>query len=380
VHLLHPAASGQDEFLACRAACMIQNVRHLVWLIGTTRDEHDARALGLDVTARFSARAANMGPIARFLRPGGVLTQYAERLDASAQVLCWGTATLDIARALCLPIAATVLLDSRDVRTTELGRTPAIAFCNAIADAWRARGDLVSVLSPPHDVMSDDEWDRRRIDARSSLGISSDEVVVSLLSDPVRDGDARRFAWVTGLLQVAGIRAVGICAHASSQVQRAARYIRMHGRHWEVIAFRGPPAAALPAADLVMWNVDPSRVAGMDIPPRGQAGGAGLLSAMLAARHGVPVFSPMDPASEEFLGTIAPELLATAATMPALGACAVPLLSDPQRRRAVGMRLARHFAGPSGFTDALARTLGLAEMQPHSAANVLSGPPEVVHV
>jgi hypothetical protein len=370
VHLLRPGASGQDELLACRAACEIPNVHHLVWLIGNTRDERDARSLGLRISARFSPRAANLGPIARLVRPGGAMMPHANRLDASAQVLCWGTPTLDIARALRIPIAAAVLLDSRDIRTTDLHRTPAIAFCNAIASAWRTHGHQVAVLTPPYDLLSDGEWLARRQDTRTALRIGADEVVISLLSDPVRDGDARRFAWVTGLLQVAGIRAVGICAHASSQLQRAARYIRLHGRHWEVIAFDGPPAAALPAADLVMWNVDPSRVAGMDVPPRGPAGGAGLLSAMMAARHGVPVFSPIDPASDEFLGTIAPELLATAATMPALGACAVPLLSDPHRRAAVGQRLASHLAAPSNFVDTLARKLGLAE--PRSGTSVHS--------
>lgn len=91
---------------------------------------------------------------------------------------------------------------------------------------------------------------------------------------------------------------------------------------------------------------------------------------MMAARHGVPVFSPIDPASDEFLGTIAPELLATAATMPALGACAVPLLSDPHRRAAVGQRLASHLAAPSNFVDTLARKLGLAE--PRSGTSVHS--------
>ena len=147
MHLLRPGASGQDELLACRAACEIPNVHHLVWLIGNTRDERDARSLGLRISARFSPRAANLGPIARLVRPGGAMMPHANRLDASAQVLCWGTPTLDIARALRIPIAAAVLLDSRDIRTTDLHRTPAIAFaiahfvdpttCSGLGDAAR---------------------------------------------------------------------------------------------------------------------------------------------------------------------------------------------------------------------------------------------------
>lgn len=91
-----------------------------------------------------------------------------------------------------------------------------------------------------------------RAATREALGVGDGTPMVALLADPVRHADARRFVYMVGLLDVAGIPIAGLIDRRAAHVSRARRFHAEAGVGWRMLLPQEPTAALLHACDLAV--------------------------------------------------------------------------------------------------------------------------------
>lgn len=87
---------------------------------------------------------------------------------------------------------------------------------------------------------------------RAALGVADGVPMVALLADPVRHADARRFVYMVGLLDVAGIPVAGLIDRRAAHVSRARRFHAEAGVGWRMMLPQDPTASLLHACDLAV--------------------------------------------------------------------------------------------------------------------------------
>lgn len=312
VHLVDPVA-GEDALLACREALATPGFDHRVWLIGTRHSADLALSLGI------APEAVLTPPTRRPLlawRAARSLAGALRETDAAPDLVhCWSFSTLSLARAvfgLRLPKVVYAPHGPQGVpgwRRVQLSDGPLVVTTRR--DHWREWIADVSLdarlLSPP---LSSPASVADRAALRSRLGLGADDptLVIALLTDPPAAADARAFAFMLGLLHLAGARVMGVTPRGAGQLRRAARFVRAHGRRWGLIEWSGPMSTLAPAADLAMW-----------CPPTG----AGLVAASFA-RLGVPTVVPAGEGAELLARSGGEVLEALGPSVPQLAAALLP--------------------------------------------------------
>lgn len=348
LHIIDPLWAGLDSLLGLHAfvSLLPEQPQHAI-LVGPAECEQHARALGVTITDR-----VNM-PLGRVSLCGPALERLirlrAEQLHGFSSVFVWSPRLAPmvarmIARLVSPDVPVTMML-TVGPRASDAGRKlwlhtgtgaarlRSACFDDQIADAWAHYGLMRPEVLPVPATLNID-WEAQRLAVRRELELRDDELALALLCDPATEGDARLFTWINGVLTIAGKRVVGILPAAAGQMRRAARYLRMHHREWEVVRYKGPMPLALPAADLVIWDLDPRRL-NDDMPqPSG-----GQLAARLAASTGVPMVAVACGLSRRTLVGAPGWCLIGAATMPGLGSGCLPLADDSELRREVGKML-----------------------------------------
>lgn len=365
LHILEPSLEGQDSILGV-VAC-VQNLaprfRHLAILLGTRQDELTAQSLWLTLTDRVTTRGvpASLRTALAEWMPGGTSLREARataRIIRTRQaqvggidvVLCWSAArsrqVAQVVSEVCGPeVAVRTMLTSgpsavsRESLWTETGtgagRVRVTCFDEQIASAWRGAGaPLIDVLTPP--VVSLEGGPAARARVRRELDIANDELVVGLLCDPPTFGDTRLFAWIMGVLAISGRTCVGIVPDGAGSMRRAARYLRLHRRHWDIMPFCGPTALAMSGADVVIWDTDPARAGTHVSQPA-----SGQLSALSVGAMGIPIVTIASDLTRRTM-TGAPGWCRVGnASMPSLGAGVLPLADDAMLREQVGKAIAQ---------------------------------------
>lgn len=364
VHLLDIAGGGQDAVLACRAACELPGFEHHVWLMGSGADETLAADMGLFTTDRFSAEA---GPAYRASATLGRL--YADRVASwggpPAGVIAWSPRAARLAEAEMsdAPRRVCVLTagpgPSTEPRTgivRALGESGVWGLCalgQALTDLWTAAG-ATGVTPLPLPACVPPTWAADRAPARAALGVTDDQALIMLLGDPAGSCDAHRLVTVTGLVHYTGASVVSACPQGADHVPRAHRYCALHHDRWSLIPFTGPLLRALPAADIVLWDLDEVRASGSLGKPSG-----GVLTAACAAAAGAVIVAAEHPLSREVLTPAGETAFSRTHLYPDYATRLIPLTDSAEARRAIGAALAgaAQADGPEAFRAALSEAL-----------------------
>ncbi|MCC7388232.1 MAG: hypothetical protein IT431_05645 [Phycisphaerales bacterium] len=211
VGLLGRGAAADIAILACAEAIRsTPEDAHAVVVLGGGDAVHHARALGLPVHAHAPAPFGHAGLGARALRR--------------------------VARAL----GGTDLLQP----WSERARTA----CRLAGAGEGAVAPVPSALWPgPRRPVGPD-----RHSVRAQLGVPDHIPMVALLADPCRHADARRFVYMVGLLDVAGIPVAGLIDRRAAHVSRARRFHADAGVRWRMLLPAEPTARLLHACDLAV--------------------------------------------------------------------------------------------------------------------------------
>lgn len=207
--LLGPGAAADIAVLACAEAIRVRpRDAHIVVSLGTHAAARHAEQLGLRVHAVAPAVLGHAGLACRELRRvvidlGGadVLQPWSERARTACRLAASGNG----------PIAAVP------------------------TEAWPS---IDGVIGSERDAV------------RASLGVSDDIPMVALLADPTRHAEARRFVYMIGLLDVAGIPVAGLVDRRSSHVSRARRFHAEAGVQWRMLLPEEPTERLLHACDV----------------------------------------------------------------------------------------------------------------------------------
>ncbi|MCC6321502.1 MAG: hypothetical protein IT438_08735 [Phycisphaerales bacterium] len=348
LHLIDLRHDGVEPMLACRHAASIPGVAHHTIALGSSRDARVASALGLAIDDLLAPLAGPAELSARRLR-----RLIASRLPAGTSsrpdiVQCWSAPVLGLGRLACGGGAVRVgaLLraprsapDSlvRDLRA-RAALLDATLFCfdrhtrRAWAPAASAlRGGRygeqdIRLLPPPAFTALGARQPRTRAAIRARLGAADDQVVIALLADPSRGAASQRFAFTLGLLYTTGARVFGVVPPGASNLARAKRFVRLHGKGWGFDRADAPLPTVLHACDIAVWDCPASR----------PACGSTLLTAAMGA--GLPIVASRHDIATETLGRATPDLVARDDSANAIADRLLTLVGDPARRAAIGAR------------------------------------------
>ncbi|MCL4742463.1 MAG: hypothetical protein KJZ54_09710 [Phycisphaerales bacterium] len=327
LHLLTPPPTGHGldgATIACAAAVRrTPAFKHTVCIVGAGEAETRCADLGLRTTDRIVAPlgrpALALNGLRRFVR---------DRAPFDA-VQCWGADLGTTARRACGPM------------TRILPVPPAHVLDAAAADGG-ARAD--------------------RAAARHALELNDREFVVGLLADPPTTGDARRFIFLIGLLDIAGTTICGLVDARSAWLARARRFHARAQINWRLLVTRRPLAsliAACDAAAVVAPATDPHAP-----PPSG----------LIAAAHasGVPVVA----AANIVQGRLYPDearahCAASLGSANAIAGTLLRLANDRPRTAALSDAVrphARDLVERSGYAGTLERAWRGRDIEQHEEA------------
>jgi hypothetical protein len=323
--------------LACDTLVRRAPGRHTLWAVGHAPSPRVIAA----PERRFAARLGR--PALSFLSLRAPLRQAAGRHDL---IVCWSPATLAAACAALPrnriplvgvftspPSATTNPVGARLLRTA-LDRATTVCFSEAADTFWRNAGASDARRVPP--VARFDTADLpAREEVRARLGIKPHERTLALFADPPHLGDARRFAYLSGLLGIGGVPTVGLVHARSAQLRRGARFLRECGRAWRFIAADVPLADVLPAADAALCDTQvipthPLRTPGAECHPPLTAD---ALAPSLAAAAGVPLIFPRVALADELRAAGLSITIAADVSALSLASAAFAVLDNPAAHR-----------------------------------------------
>lgn len=121
---------------------------------------------------------------------------------------------------------------------------------------WPIRSDSAEprwspAPTPPGGVGPMDRTRGERL--REAWGFEPCRSLVAMVGDPVRACDARRFAFIVGVLGVAGLTVGAICPDRAHGAERAARFVERLGRPWPLLFVGAPWREVAPAVDVAIW-------------------------------------------------------------------------------------------------------------------------------
>lgn len=175
---------------------------------------------------------------------------------------------------------------------------------------------------------------------RTRLGVPRDTPLVALLADPGWHADARRFVFMIGLLDVAGLPVAGLVGTATAHVARARRFHHEAAVGWRMPRPMQPATMLLRACDAaVVVPPQPHR----ELTPT--ARGWVRWSILRAHVLGVPVVAADGWLDEDVCPQAArPELEAGDGSITEIGKRLAILAGDRRRREELGAALATHAA------------------------------------
>lgn len=281
----HDLDPGSDAamFACADVVATFSDLRHEFCLIGGTYAEVRAEMAGVHTTTRLAPPGGRsvLGwqAFRRLLRDHG----------EPDLIHCWTPASLPIAILASKrspPVVASGFGPPPRWAGRMLGRVnSAILLSSDDSKVWAPNGDgrCPVTQARPNPAESTDAGRHRQAAARISQGLPEGGVGVVLLGDPPSVADAHRFAFVLGLLNVAGIDAWGVVPDGSGALLRARRLLGRAGPLapllFECAAPIGPP------------QIDACDFAFAFTPTQGRAGAIAWQIAMAHAR-GVPTVGP----------------------------------------------------------------------------------------
>jgi hypothetical protein len=268
-------------------------------------------------------------------------------------VQCWGAEMLGVAR-LAFP-AGTPLVAVIEGRGGGHGLlvewfgaplTNAVLLCYdegdraALADEWPG----VEVRRVPPGVVPRPGLTNEPRRVREALGIDPGEIAVLLVGDAPQ-ADALRFAFLMGLMQVAGRSVVGVMPTSASGRRRGSRLRRRAIHRLRVVASDRTLLELASACDLGVWDAGGTGPVAHWTPDAGA--GAVAVASVLAA--GVPVVAPACPTFEALYPAAAREAcLARNSSLPELARLLMGLANDQAAARAIGHEVRAHAASMDG--------------------------------
>lgn len=298
LHLVDLSDHSSTAPLACAAAVRRLPARHTLWTIGHAPSPLSSLTSAPQVSRSLGAPLRK--PLLAWRSLQRELARHAADVDL---ITCWSPATL-AAAALAKPRAPVIgvftspcrlplnAIEARFHRAA-LDRFPILCFSDAAAADWRRAGAPDVRIASPRLAFHLDGIPSRD-DARAALNIAPDERVIALFADPPAFGDARRFAYLAGLLSVGGAPTVALVHARNTQVRRAARFIQGCGRLWRLLVVDSPLVHALPACDaaIIDTRVVPNHPLLYPAPGHSPEPVADTLAASLAAQLRVPLIVP----------------------------------------------------------------------------------------
>ncbi len=305
LHLLDPVDGGDGAIAACLATLNAPGARHDLIGLGTRADAQRCHALGIPCPT-WIAPPLHRGLLAwhtlrRRLagRRPDLVTCWSLRSLSLASIALTGSRTPIIGALVNPPTDNPSVLEYRSARRA-LARRTIVTISETIADHWRRAGASDVRTAPwyaaPHPAP------RPRSGAlRRALGLAPDEQLVILLADPARAGDARRFAFLVGLLNVGGVRCAGIISSRAHQSPRSLRFIRNCNDGWHVIATDTPLVSLFPACDAALCDFQVPQHHPLYIPrePATTCPSSGPILVAAATSAGLTVVIPDCPFAAE---------------------------------------------------------------------------------
>lgn len=316
LHLIDLRDRGDESQLACAAALGVREARHRVIGLGSARDVAWTRShIGLEVDAALAP--VSPWPEASFRRLRALIGDRDGR-DATRPwadlVQCWGPGVAGLARLASghrtPPRAVALLAPPQEplqgiaMKRASFGLSHAhcFAFCRDVRSAWAtpiASGRGGRMLEQNIRLLDPPAWtgatatESSRAAARARLGLTSQDVVITLLADPPAAADIASFVFTLGLLFTTGVRVIGLARvgrdGASVSARRAARFVRLHGRRWGLRLVDESTDGLLTASDAAVW-LGPEEASGRPVA-------CGPLLIHRAIARGVPVVAARHPIS-----------------------------------------------------------------------------------
>ncbi|MFA6044648.1 MAG: hypothetical protein WC718_06660 [Phycisphaerales bacterium] len=189
----------------------------------------------------------------------GALKAATASLGQPGVVLCWGRGLADVAQRVWAAETPVTSVDLCVGTVTTRRNTTG----SPLLSAFPLRSTWLSSLAGPREGM------------RQSLGIAPDETVIAMAGD----ADIVSLAFVTGILQVAGLNVRGLVGAGAWGLRRSRRHARDRAGARDLIVVDGAVADALSACDLILVGGDPGRDQGR------------LLAVALGQAAGVPAIA-----------------------------------------------------------------------------------------
>jgi hypothetical protein len=334
---------ANDAFTACALLRRRAPFEQSVALVGPRSIAERAAQLGLSPDLCLTAPLGKPEAAWRTLRTA---------MDARGLptiIHCWSAAAAtlaDRAFAGACPIVATL---QSPQPLPPIARVTTLS--NAAGDDWAragvVRGQLL-VTPPPVEVASRDR--QRREQLRHRMGIAPDAILVGLLGH-APTANAMRFVFFIGLLNVAGVRIVGLASEHAGQAVRGQRMTWSHTAP-RVILTSDPMTDMLPACDLAIFDAG-GHGPTSTLPP---CPSLAVLPIAQAHAAGVPVVAPEWADVAGLYPAAARACLAHNSTIPELARVALPLIDSPGLREQLSHSVHEHIARldpASGFVEGL---------------------------
>jgi hypothetical protein len=325
----------------------IHGFAHAAWIIGDTRDERRAWALGVESTDRVTPFAHLPSSAVRRVRHLA-----GERFGAAVGgppqiVCCYSLPALGLARAALgrrrpwrlgilagapkdLGFSADVDRQAAYAMHDATVATFSRALQNTLAPTASARRggtylrDAIRLFDAPASFNVIDRIDPSARDRlRAALGLEPSDTVIALLADPPEHADAARVLFELGLCFTVGHRLIGLVRSGATRERRGARFVRDHGRRWDLLHADLSLAEQALACDIAIIGS-----AGV----RGPIGSAGPIGAAVCAQLQRPLIIAPSAYPAGVDDDLPPAIVATDDSRRAVAAALLKTLeSDPLR-------------------------------------------------
>jgi hypothetical protein len=373
LHLIDGLGGATTRLDLTSGACGLLAERtdgeHAACVVGTGAARRRASAMGAPVLWSVAPAAARASTAARGIRRVG------EAWEPDV-VHCWGAGVLSLSR-LAFPVGTptVAVIDEQPepargaARWLESPLTDAIMLCYDSA-AREPLADLhpgveVDLVNPPA-LAGVGGGDRESV--RASLGLEEGDLAVLLIGDAPQ-ADLLRFAFLLGLLEVAGRLIVGVAPRSAANRARGERLRRRSLRPIPLLSSDRPLLELARACDLAVWE------AGGPGPTshREADAGAGAVAIASVLACGVPVVAPhCDGLERLYPEQTSGACLARNSSLPELARALMELGDDAGLRARVASAVARH-ARESDWTGAFTRRVADAWAKVGASAAVHSG-------